>query len=65
LTTNIIKRRFFDVTEICEITGVSRPTVFRAIKRGEIKAKKLGRKLLIPASFIEELEGGNGDGNSC
>jgi len=43
------------VTEAAEMLGVSRDTVYRLIARGEIPARRLGRRLVIPVIALERL----------
>jgi excisionase family DNA binding protein len=37
-------------------THLSLPTVYRKIKNNEIPNTRMGRKILIPVSFLKELE---------
>jgi excisionase family DNA binding protein len=48
--------QFVTVSEFISATKISRPTVSRKIKTGEIPAVRLGCRVLIPASFFNELE---------
>jgi excisionase family DNA binding protein len=48
--------QFVTVSEFISATKISRPTVSRRIKAGEIPAVYLGNRVLIPASFLKELE---------
>ena len=41
--------------EAARILGLSLSTVDRAIKRGDIKTKKYGTRVLVPASEIERF----------
>lgn len=43
----------FSIVEFAARTGLSTKTVERMIKRGEIRAVRTGRRLLIPTSAIE------------
>jgi excisionase family DNA binding protein len=43
------------VQELAELLGISRNHAFRCVARGEIPSVRMGRRLLIPASFLEEL----------
>lgn len=45
----------FSRRETAEMLGVSLDSVIRAISRGDIKAIRFGRRLLIPRSEIERL----------
>jgi len=48
--------QFLSVNELMSAARISRPTVFRKIKAGEIPFTRLGKRILIPASFLKELE---------
>ena len=43
------------VQELAELLGISRNHAFRCVARGEIPSVRMGRRLLIPASFLEGL----------
>lgn len=40
-------KRFFSTNEAAKLLGISRIAVFKKIKSGEIKAKKIGRNFMI------------------
>jgi len=40
-------KEFLSTTELAKILGISRVAVFKKIKRGEIKASKVGRNYVI------------------
>ena len=48
--------KFLSVKEFITATNLSRPTVDRKIKSKEIPVTRIGRKILIPVSFLTELE---------
>jgi excisionase family DNA binding protein len=48
--------KFYTIEEASSILRVSRITIYRKRKIGEIKTIKFGRRVLIPASFLEQLE---------
>ncbi|MDR0684480.1 MAG: helix-turn-helix domain-containing protein [Spirochaetaceae bacterium] len=48
--------QFVTVSEFISATRISRPTVSRKIKTGEIPSTRIGIRILIPASFLQELE---------
>jgi excisionase family DNA binding protein len=48
--------KFYTIDEASLILRVSRITIYRKRKTGEIKTIKFGRRILIPASFLERLE---------
>jgi excisionase family DNA binding protein len=48
-------KEFLTITETCRLLSISRWTVWRSIKRNELKAGKIGRKTLIKRSEIDNL----------
>jgi len=50
-------KEFYSTTEVANIFKVSRITVFNWIKRGTIKATKIGRNYVVPHSSIVEKLG--------
>ena len=48
--------QFLSVSEFISAICLSRPTVSRKIKKKEIPYTRMGRKILIPVSFLKELE---------
>lgn len=40
-------KKFFTVQELANILGISRIAIFNRIKKGQIKAKKIGRNYII------------------
>ena len=48
--------QFLSVNEFILATCLSRPTVNRRIKSNEIPYTRVGRKILIPVSYLKELE---------
>lgn len=47
--------QFYSVFEVMKITGLSRISIHRRIKDKTLRSIKLGRRVLIHASFIEDL----------
>jgi len=43
----MLENKFISTTELAKILGVSRVTVFKRIKAGQIKAVKVGRNYII------------------
>jgi excisionase family DNA binding protein len=43
----------YRVGDACRILGIGRTTLYAAIKRGEIKSQKVGRRTLIPAEALK------------
>lgn len=48
-------KRFFSTLEIAKMLGVSRVTVFKKIKAGEIKAEKIGRNFVIDKNGLKNI----------
>jgi excisionase family DNA binding protein len=47
--------QFNTISQAIKILNISRPTIYRKIKTGEIPATHLGSRVLIPAVFFEDL----------
>jgi excisionase family DNA binding protein len=50
-------RRFCGVEEFARICGISRSHAYELAARGEVPALRLGRRVLIPLSFLDERDG--------
>jgi len=50
-------KQFTTVAELGKILGISRIAVFKKIKKGQIKAMKIGRSYAIPRKNITEILG--------
>jgi len=48
--------QFLSIAEFMSAAQISRPTVYRKIKAGEIPFTRIGIRILIPVSFLKELE---------
>lgn len=53
----MIKKDFFTTSEVAKFLGVSRITVFKKIKAGNIKAEKIGRIYAIPREELRVILG--------
>ena len=52
------QRQTITVTEAAKLLGVGRNQAYEAVRRGEIPAIRIGRRLLIPIRALErKLEG--------
>ena len=49
--------RFFTASQVAEMLGISRVAVHKKIKKGEIKAEKVGKIYIIPSSYVKEVTG--------
>lgn len=52
-----MEKEFFSTIEIAKLLGISRVAVFKKIKSGEIKAKKIGRNFIIEKKELPEILG--------
>ncbi len=43
----------YRIDEACAATGLSRPTIYRLVERGELRTFKVGTRTLIMASVLE------------
>lgn len=60
-----MQNQFISTTELASLLGVSRVTIFNRIKKGVIKAKKVGRNFIIDkADLPTELSSNRIDKNA-
>lgn len=50
-------KEFFSTTEVAKMLGISRITIFKKIKSGQIKAQKRGRNFVIYLKDLPEVLG--------
>jgi excisionase family DNA binding protein len=53
-----VRRRTLTVEEAGRILGLGRSAAYAAVKRGEIPALTIGRKLLVPVDQLERMLAG-------
>ncbi|MEI8285571.1 MAG: helix-turn-helix domain-containing protein [bacterium] len=53
------KRLSYKIREAAQLVGVSEISIRRAIEKGQLRACRAFRHLLIPASELEKLIGGS------
>jgi excisionase family DNA binding protein len=51
-----VERRAYSIDEFAAAFGLSRTTVKRLIRSGELRAYRVGRRTLLPSSVVEEWE---------
>lgn len=51
------KKEYISIPELAKILGLSRIAVFKRVKKGEIKAIRIGRNYAIPRRYFESLLG--------
>ncbi len=54
----MINKPFLSTSEIAKISGKSRVAIFKQIKAGRLKAKKVGRNYLVPAGEARKIVAG-------
>lgn len=52
---DIKNKRFFSTREVADLLHISRVAVFNKIKKGEIRAEKVGRNYIVPAESLGEI----------
>jgi excisionase family DNA binding protein len=51
------KKLTVTVEEAAEVIGISRAQAYRCVRRGELRAVQLGRRLVVPLVALEDLLG--------
>lgn len=51
------EKEYFTTSELAKILGISRIAVFKKIKAGQIKARKIGRNFAIPKEEFDVILG--------
>ncbi len=49
--------QFISIQELANILGISRIAVYKKIKKGQIKAMKIGRNFAIPKKYVDHILG--------
>ncbi len=50
-----MNKEFYTIQELSILLGLSDNSIRMRIKRGQLKAKKLGKRVLIPKSEVDKL----------
>lgn len=50
-----MESRFLSPSQIEKVLGLSRPSVYRLLKAKKIPSVRLGSRVLIPSSFLDDL----------
>ena len=53
----IKKSDYITIPELAKILGLSRIAIFKRVKKGAIKAVKIGRNYAIPRAYIDSILG--------
>jgi excisionase family DNA binding protein len=49
------RRSTYTVEEVAHILGISRTIAYESVRRGEIEARRFGRRVVIPTVVIDRL----------
>lgn len=55
--TSVKKSGFYTIPQVAALLGVSRIAVYKQVKRGDIKAIKIGKNYAIPSSYLLDKSG--------
>ena len=53
----MVNKEFISISEFAELLGISRIAVYKRIKKGQIKAQKIGRSFVIPRKYVDDIVG--------
>ena len=59
--THHLARRTLTVEEAAVVLGISRTSAYEGVRRGEIKAIRIGRRLVISTAALDALLAGSPD----
>lgn len=48
-------KKFWNVKELARYLGVSKSLIYARIEKSEIPAKRIGARILIPASYVKSF----------
>ncbi len=51
------EKEFLSVPEFAKVLGISRIAVYKRIKKGQIKAVKIGKNYAIPMKYLTDITG--------
>jgi excisionase family DNA binding protein len=60
MSTEPEKRRWYSVVQAAQAFGLAPMSVYRAIRRKELEARRVGGRWIIPAHEVEGVGPGNG-----
>lgn len=58
MTSQWAKRRTYTVIEVAEILGIGRNTAYESCRNGEIPSIRIGGRVLVPCTVIDEILSG-------
>jgi excisionase family DNA binding protein len=51
------KNRFISIQQLADVLGLSRIAVYKKVKKGQIKAIRVGRTFAIPYKYVDSISG--------
>lgn len=51
------KSAYISIQDLAKLLGVSRIAVYKRVKKGEIRAIRVGRSFAIPRSYVDRITG--------
>ena len=55
LLKNDSLKNFYNVKELATLLGVSKSLLYEQVYRGSIPVRRIGRRILIPQSYVEKI----------
>ena len=49
------RRSTYTVEEVAHILGISRTTAYECVRRGDIQARRFGRRVVVPTIVVDRL----------
>ncbi len=49
-----MERQTLSVVEVARLLGIGRNSAYEAIRRGEIRALRFGRRIVVPAAALQQ-----------
>lgn len=50
-----MSKKTYNVPEFAKLAGISRPHAYRLVDRGDVPSIRLGRRVVIPGWFVDQL----------
>lgn len=50
-----MSKKLYEIDEILEIIPISRSGIYLAVKKGEVPSIRVGRRVFVPAWYVERL----------
>ena len=52
------EQEYVSIPELAKVLGISRIAVYQKVKKGQIKAVKIGRNYAVPKKYVDQVLGG-------